>query len=693
MSPVLLSLILFLSSGLADTHTPSSLQELLNLPLQDLVNIRISVASRFSESTLETGSTASVIARAQWRTLGARRFKDALDNQPGIIVLPNWFGSEPVYIRGYTDHNNTNGVATLLDGVALNLLEGSAQFTRQNVNLGVLDRIEVIRGPGSSLYGDTAFHGVLDLHTFESKNDVALFDVDYAGNGFSDSAINYSHGLGRSRFNFALANSAQTAQNQRYEYIDSSGNLASSERDLIFNTTTLVFKWNTAISQNINSFANIYVDDNRYDDFYARGTTPNANPFDPSSVGADDTGGVDAQLGIFQLGAELNLENKRQLNLKFYRSTSKRVFKMSIAHDNGHILGSSAPFEGIGILRGEGAEYSSGFNATLKQDRVSNFRWSIDASTKRFHMGEYSNMQTDANGNYWVNPAGIAFNPRRLAFSDFKRQSSGIGIDTTTYLSDDSVLVKLGGRYDRYSDFGNVFVPRAGAIYLVNKTQSIKLNYGRAFRAPSAGELKGFANTQDNPELVAEKIDTIELSLNSQSNTLITEFTVFKSYWRDAITSVFPKYDNSGLSSAYGVESNMTYQYADWQYMANASYVRSRNDSLLIEYVAFPRWIINAGVSHTDKLSKSHWQINNRVHIGAREGQIQASLPHPDLLKDYWRTDFHYSLPWHDGANMTFDIRNMFNRKNFLPSIQEEPSTFGLPDEERSVKIGMHLLW
>jgi len=687
LSCLLISLLSAVDAVAADAP---NLNDLLDMPLRDLVNLRVSVASRFAESPLETGSTTSVIERTQWQALGARRFKDALDNQPGIIVLPNWFGAEPVYIRGYTDHNNVNGVATLWDGVALNLLEGSAQFTRQNINLGALNRIEVIRGPGSSLYGDTAFHGVLDIHSFDSKRDVALFDADYAGNGYSDSAINYSKGFGRHRINFALANSAQTAQNQRYNYIDLNGNLSSGERDLIFNTTTMVFKWDNAVTNNAVVYLRLYLDDNLYDDFYAQGTTPY---FDGSSVGADDTGGVDSQFAMLQLGGRRQLQGKRELAIKFYRNKSKRVFTRKITHNTGHIVGSTAPFVGIGSTEGIGSEFSSGVNITLKQERVKNFRWSIDASSKRTDMGEFTNSQSDANGDYWSSPSGIDFNPRRLAFSDFCRQTSGIGVDSTTFLADDSLLIKLGGRFDHYSDFANVSSPRLGAIYRLNKDQSVKFNYGRAFRAPSAGELKGFANNVENPNLEAETIDTFETSFRSHNKKLVQEYTLFKNYWRNAITYDFPKYDNSGLSSAYGAESSVTYQLNDWQISANASYVRSRNDYLHIEYVAFPKWIINAGISHTDKSSNRTWQLNNRIHLGAREGQIQPSLPHPAALKNYWRTDVHVSQPWNKQASLSLDIRNLFNRKNYLPSIQEEPSTFGLPDEERSLKLGMHFNW
>jgi len=358
-------------------------------------------------------------------------------------------------------------------------------------------------------------------------------------------------------------------------------------------------------------------------------------------------------------------------------------------------LGSNDPFVGIGHLKGDSSgEYSSGIKITLKQHRINNFRWSMDISSKRTHMGEYTNTQSDENGDIWVSPSAIVFDQRRLAFSDFVRSSSGIGLDSTSYMFGDTLLLKLGGRFDHYNDFGTVFSPRAGTIYRLDNNRSYKINFGRAFRAPSAGELKGYSNSAENPNLGAEIIDTVEVSFNSQRKTLVQEYTLFRNYWRDAITYSNGMYDNSGLSSAYGAEGSVTYQVNHWQLLTTLSYIRSHNDQTHTEYVAFPKWIINTAWSYMDQSDKTHWQISNRIHLGAREGQINSvSLPNPEPLKDYWRIDCHVSRPWNPQASISLDIRNIFNRKNFLPSVQDAPSSGGLPDEERSIKIGMQFVW
>lgn len=80
--------------------------------------------------------------------------------------------------------------------VQINPLEEGTQFTRQNINLDVLDRIEMIRGPGSALYGENAFHGVLSLRSFESPSDVSQFHTAIATTGYRVASLRHSQSIG-----------------------------------------------------------------------------------------------------------------------------------------------------------------------------------------------------------------------------------------------------------------------------------------------------------------------------------------------------------------------------------------------------------------------------------------------------------------------------------------------------------------
>ncbi|MFT4852777.1 MAG: outer membrane receptor protein involved in Fe transport [Cyclobacteriaceae bacterium] len=131
-----------------------------------LLQIKVTSTSFFEHDQLLAGSSVSVIERADRVRTGA----------PSVMLMPSLDGRRVVAIRGYAQLASSRGIATLADGIPMNEpLLGAGQHTAQNINLGVLDRIEVIRGPGSALYGSDAFHGVISMSTFESEEDYELF--------------------------------------------------------------------------------------------------------------------------------------------------------------------------------------------------------------------------------------------------------------------------------------------------------------------------------------------------------------------------------------------------------------------------------------------------------------------------------------------------------------------------------------
>ena len=154
---------LFLLAAEAQAVSPAE-RALFDLSFEELMQVSAYSASFFEHDLLTVGSSVSVIERADWERKGARRTLDAIAQEPAVMLLPSINGLNVIAIRGYGGAESARGIATLIDGVPMNGPNfGTGQYVVQNVSLGVLDRIEVIRGPGSALYGSDAFHGVLSL--------------------------------------------------------------------------------------------------------------------------------------------------------------------------------------------------------------------------------------------------------------------------------------------------------------------------------------------------------------------------------------------------------------------------------------------------------------------------------------------------------------------------------------------------
>jgi hemoglobin/transferrin/lactoferrin receptor protein len=142
------------------------------------------VASRAAEAVDATPATVSVITREDLDRDLARDIRDALRYEPGLSVenAAARFGLGNISIRGLEG----NRVQMLLDGVRMpdGFRIGSfSNASRNPYDLGLLSRIEVLRGPGSALYGSDALAGVVSMTTLAPRE---LMRKDAAFGGFAD---------------------------------------------------------------------------------------------------------------------------------------------------------------------------------------------------------------------------------------------------------------------------------------------------------------------------------------------------------------------------------------------------------------------------------------------------------------------------------------------------------------------------
>lgn len=125
------------------------------------LSVKVDVASLFREDALRVGSTVASIDAATWEKAGARRMHEAFDNEPSVMSYTTLGGAPAMAIRGYTtSFLSVRSLATMIDGVPLTTLSfGTALYGIPNWDLGTLDKIEIVKGPGSAIYGTDAFCG------------------------------------------------------------------------------------------------------------------------------------------------------------------------------------------------------------------------------------------------------------------------------------------------------------------------------------------------------------------------------------------------------------------------------------------------------------------------------------------------------------------------------------------------------
>ena len=278
-----------------------------------------------------------------------------------------------------------------------------------------------------------------------------------------------------------------------------------------------------------------------------------------------------------------------------------------------------------------------------------------------------------------------------LFFGFASRKIVSFLVDGRSQFSDGRNLLHYGFRYDQYSDFGHHISPRLGLVRKLGESSVVKFLYGHAFRAQTGNELFGAPFVVGNQDLDPETIDTYELVYLRQGDSSRFEATLFENRWDDTIIISARKYANITSSRSYGVELSYDRRMGKWDLNLNGSYVESKNETDDLDFVVFPKYILNLDVAYT---------FNDKWTIQLRNRILLSMSKHPDTvdviskkLKNYWRLDI--SGTRHFGEHELFaNIRNVLNRNNQLPSTFDAPAQSrdrfigGLEDEGINVVIG-----
>ena len=133
-------------------------RDLTGLEIEDLAKVRLSTASRHLEDPRKAPAAVTVIDRNEIQRYGWRTLADLLRSVTGIYTAYDRTYSY-IGVRGFLESGDSNSrVLLLVDGHRLNenIYDSSLIGTEFPLDLDLIDRVEIVRGPGSSLYGADA---------------------------------------------------------------------------------------------------------------------------------------------------------------------------------------------------------------------------------------------------------------------------------------------------------------------------------------------------------------------------------------------------------------------------------------------------------------------------------------------------------------------------------------------------------
>ena len=456
-----------------------SIEELMEIEVQTVVS-----ASRYRQRVSEAPSSITIVTAEDIRIYGYRTVADVLRSVRGFTTTYDR-NYQYVSVRGFGKLGDYNTrILLLVDGHRVNdaIYDAAAIGTEFPLDIDLIERVEVTRGPGSSLYGSNAFFGVVNIVTRSSR--------DIGGVELSAEAGSYDTYKGRLTYGVA-------GDGGRAVLASLSGFTSSGDR-LYFREYDPAYAFADPRAAN-NGFA----EDGDYDrsrSGYARfelgglrlaaayhertkgvPTASYGTDFnDPGNRTVDERGFVDLQ---YSLRGDRGEEYTARVYYDHYRYEGDYLYYQS----------------GAGLNKDRAIASSYGGEARITAQFLDAHRVIAGAEY------EVRGRQDQWNGD--VTPSSA------LILDDHR--SSRIW---ALYIQDEitvspQFLLYAGIRHDYVSTFGGSNNPRLAAVITPVEHGTLKLLYGKAFRAPTVYELhyESPPSVLSNPTLQPETIDTYEL--------------------------------------------------------------------------------------------------------------------------------------------------------------------------------------
>ncbi len=456
-------------------------KDLTQMPIEDLMNVEVYSASKYLQKVTEAPSSVSIVTAEEIQLYGYRTLADVLKSLRGFFVT-NDRNYSYLGARGFAPPGDYNGrVLLLVDGHRLNdnIFDGALLGTEFPVPVDQIERVEVIRGPTSSLYGTSAFFAVINVVT-KARNSVNHVQMSFEAGSFGSYKGQFSYGT--------------TLPRQVKAYIAGSIYRSYGHDRLYYS------EFDTPATNN--GFA-INADDDSSSNFLANLAF---RDFKLQAVyGSREKGIPTASYGtLFNDPHTRTIDGQGYVDLRFEHNFSKDWSLLSrISYDRYFYTGDYV------YAAEEGGESPT----VVNHDSSQGDWWTWEAQVKK-RFGERNRLTggIEVRGNLRQDQQNYDVSPYALYLDTAQDSSIWAG-----YIEDELKLhpmltLNAGVRHDQYSSFGGTTNPRLGVIFRPVKKSTFKLLYGQAFRAPNAYELfyESPGDLKANPHLRPETIRTYE---------------------------------------------------------------------------------------------------------------------------------------------------------------------------------------
>lgn len=671
-----------LTLGLLQTSTVNAssddrFEHYLSLPLEELMEQKVSISSYSEQLLSRAPSVVSVITAEDIKATGATNLVDVLQSVPGIYIRYSQFGFRPlIHFRGADDKQTL----TMVDGAPMSDLMWRSGIFWKGLPTSIIDRVEIIRGPGSALFGTDAAAGVINVIT-KAAGKIEGLEVGLRAGSFDSQSGWLQYGGQWNGYDVAMtADLLRTdghdpyirsdAQSRNDQKDGTSASLAPGNAD---------YGWNNAdlrLSLGRDNWR-IQLDYSKHDELETGMT--GAGALDPVTEGDDSrfSTALFYENPLFSNDWTVNAE-LRYRHIDYSSGDGFQEWPPGYTDGTGvYPFGVYNHMESAehGII-GEGSGIYSGF-AGHAITLGAGFRWQ-----DIYRVEQWVNSGVDGDGNP-LPPGGplVDISDTPYAFAPEKSRTISYAYLQDVWGISENLELTTGARFDHNSDFGGAFNPRIALVWQTSDTLTTKLMYGQAYRAPNFQEL--YAETSfslPNPALEPEDSETWDLALSyTPRRDLRLGVNLYHYKQQDFIAlQVVPdqpklQYQNTGKHEVNGLELEAWWQPIE-ELSISGNYAYNNPDDGKFRAFGLPQYQAYLRMDWRF-LSDWNWNVQSNWtgEIERHPGDVRSDID------DYFLTDS--TLRYFGIKNWEFaaSVRNLFDEDARSNTSSRIPDDLPLP--------------
>lgn len=642
--------------------------DLERLPIEQLLAMEVYGASKFAQKTSDAPSAVSIITAAEIKAFGWRTLADILSSIRGLHISNDrnysYLGAAGLLRPG--DYNTR--FLLLVDGYRTNdsVYDQAAIGTEFILDLDLIERVEYVPGPGSSIYGANAFFGVINVITKRGR-DVGGTEVALDGGSFGSRQGRVTHGWrAPDGTELLLAASAYRSRGQDLYFPE-------------FDTP----QTSHGVAEGL--------DYDRAHRFFVKAAS---GAFGLSLAHSDRNKGIPTASfsQMFNDPHSHTIDNQTLIDFTFRKQLSPVLDFSARAYAGRYAYYGDYAYDPVSPYVDRDGADARWWGGEVKwvSTRFDRHKLVFGAEYQHDYRRNQYNFKTESR------------DPSHIETSlDDHRHGHRIGV----YLQDeitlrDNLLFNAGLRYDDNSSSGGITNPRMALIYKLNPATTGKILYGTAYRAPNAYEMfyevPGIGGQKANLSLRPERIRSRELVLEhyfSPASRLTAH--VFHNTITNLIslTSVAPinaepatgdgeQLQFQNIDSVRGRGAGLEYEHL-W---TNGSKLRT---SIVQQHtvdgtsgatlVNSPRRLMKLNLS--TPLAHDAWQLALEGQYVGRRKTLAAEVG------GYWLANLSlFSAHLVKGAELTASIYNLFGRRYADPGSEEHVQD-AIAQDGRSFRI------